>query len=164
MLAIDVIGPDDWERFRLLRLASLGDAPDAFYSTLAEWSGEGDTEERWRTRLNDVPLNLVATVQGIDAGIVSALVNEDGDAELISMWVSPRFRGQGVGDRLVGKVVGWARAQGLAGVTLGVKADNQSAIRLYKRNGFVDSGWYSDGSEDEARAEPPPYRRMSRAL
>jgi len=53
-----VLDPDDWQLWRELRLAALAEAPDAFGSTLAEWSGAGDTEQRWRTRLHGVALNL----------------------------------------------------------------------------------------------------------
>ena len=53
-----MLDPDDWQLWRELRLAALAEAPDAFGSTLAEWSGAGDTEQRWRTRLHGVALNL----------------------------------------------------------------------------------------------------------
>src|ERR1700722_14623539 len=58
MEAVNVI-PDDWRLWRELRLAALTEAPGAFGSTLAEWSGAADTEQRWRGRLESVPLNLV---------------------------------------------------------------------------------------------------------
>ena len=59
MIETLVVEPDDWRMWRALRLAALTDAPGAFGSTLAEWSGTGDTEQRWRARLGDVALNLV---------------------------------------------------------------------------------------------------------
>jgi hypothetical protein len=42
-----------------LRLAALAEAPAAFGSTLSDWSGPGDTEERWRARLASVAHNIV---------------------------------------------------------------------------------------------------------
>lgn len=48
------VSPDSWRMWRELRLAALAEAPNAFGSTLAEWSGAGDTEQRWRARLEDV--------------------------------------------------------------------------------------------------------------
>ena len=54
-----VVTSDGWRLWRELRLAALAEAPAAFGSTLAEWSGAVDTEQRWRARLEDVALNLV---------------------------------------------------------------------------------------------------------
>jgi ribosomal protein S18 acetylase RimI-like enzyme len=55
------------------------------------------------------------------------------------MWVSPKARGRGVGDRLIGAVVEWARA-----VTLAVSEGNAAATALYRRHGFVDTGERQD--------------------
>ena len=47
---------EDWQQWRLLRLKALADAPAAFGSGLSEWIDA--TDERWRSRVRDVPLNL----------------------------------------------------------------------------------------------------------
>ena len=117
------------------------DAPAAFGSTLAQWTGSGDGEDRWRSRLADVALNVVLLVDGEPAGMVSALdPNEDSAVELISMWVAPCARGQGVGDAAVRHVVSWAQTEHGASVVLAVKTDNDHAVCLYQRHGFVDAG------------------------
>jgi RimJ/RimL family protein N-acetyltransferase len=137
-----VLAPDDWQLWRLLRREALSEAPGAFGSTLAEWSGTGDTEQRWRTRLAGVALNVVLTVDGKPVGIVSATApSTDGEVELISLWVAPAGRGRGVGDEAVRQVLAWASDQhpGHA-VMLSVKTDNERAHRLYERHGFVDAG------------------------
>ena len=51
-----------------MRLAALPDAPAAFGSKLAKWSGTGDAEQRWRARLRDVALNLVLVLKGEPSG------------------------------------------------------------------------------------------------
>ncbi len=51
--------------------------------------------------------------------------------------VVPERRGQGVGRLLLGRVIGEAAAQGLRVVALDVGADNEGAIRLYRRLGFL---------------------------
>lgn len=56
---------------------------------------------RWRARLSTVAFNVVANLNGMPAGMVSATVaNQDATIELISMWVAPFARGHGVGDRV----------------------------------------------------------------
>jgi ribosomal protein S18 acetylase RimI-like enzyme len=135
------IGADDWPLWRKLRLEALAEAPYAFSATLAYWQGEGDTEARWRGRLSDVPLNIVAEWQKTAAGMASGTAPDpDGSVELISMWVAPFARGQGVGDALVDAVIAWAREQQATRVVLAVFAQNERALALYRRRGFIDAG------------------------
>jgi ribosomal protein S18 acetylase RimI-like enzyme len=151
-LVIDTLalGPDDWRLWRELRLAALAEAPAAFGSTMADWSGAGDTERRWRERLAGVALNLILTWENEPVGMVSALAPDGaGLIELISLWVAPSARGRGVGDEAVRQVVAWARREHPAGrVVLDVKSDNERAIGLYRRHGFTDAG-ASPRSPDE---------------
>lgn len=137
-----VLSPDDWRVWRDCRLAALAEAPDAFGSTLGQWSGDGDTEQRWRGRLATVAFNVVLSVEGRKVGMVSATVpGPEGAVELISLWVAPSARGQGVGDAAVAAVVAWAQAEhGEVSVVLSVKADNRPATHLYERHGFTDAG------------------------
>lgn len=147
--------PDDWRIWRTLRQAALAQSPAAFGSTLAEWTGAGDTERRWRARLRDVPLNLVAEFDGALVGMVSVTdPDAGGDVELISLWVDPCARGRGIGDELVKQAVfrASARFPGCR-LTLSVKPGNQHAIALYRRHGFADA----DVSPDD-----PTERRMVR--
>ena len=122
---------DGWRDFRDLRLASLADAPEAFGSTYADWVDA--SEERWRARLTDVPLTVVARDDTGLVGVVSG-VPAEGHVELISMWVAPEWRGQGVGEALVNAVLD---ESGGRSVRLRVMAGNQRALDFYARMGFV---------------------------
>jgi len=68
MLELRTVDSDHWSVWRELRLAALAEAPRAFGSTLAEWQGPGDREERWRARLS-IPSahNLVARLDDFPA-------------------------------------------------------------------------------------------------
>jgi GNAT superfamily N-acetyltransferase len=158
MTEIDRLTQDDWHAWRSLRLGALAEAPEAFGATLLYWTGEGDTEEQWRKRLTDVPLNLIARIDGEPVGMVSGTSPERDVVELISMWVAPRGRGRGIGDALIAEVVAWARTQGASAVALDVRQANSWAISLYARNRFVDIGWTTDGNG------PFPERRMIHSL
>jgi ribosomal protein S18 acetylase RimI-like enzyme len=144
----------DWALWRNLRLAALADAPDAFASTLAEWTGAGDVEVRWRARLVNVPFNVVADRDSRPIGMASGTAPIDGEVQLISMWVTPERRACGVGEALVEAVVRWAGDAKANGIALDVRQSNQRAIRFYLRNGFFDHGW--SRSPDPAH----PERRM----
>jgi hypothetical protein len=57
VIEVAIVTSDGWRLRRELRLAALAAALGVFGSTLAEWSGAADTEQRWRARLEDVALN-----------------------------------------------------------------------------------------------------------
>ena len=154
MISLPQLSEHDWQDWRALRLAALTDAPAAFSSTLVDWTGTGDTEERWRSRLISVPFNLIAELDGRLLGMASGTSLTDDKVERISMWVAPEGRGRGLGDALIEAVVEWPRQQGALRVGLDVREDNSQAIALYERNGFVDCGV----------APAPGERRMVRHL
>jgi GNAT superfamily N-acetyltransferase len=137
-LVVRRLTPGDWAAFRAARLAALRDAPEAFGST-AE-AAERVDETEWRRRLEQraVFLAEVSTQPvGVAAGIAGDVPLE---AELISMWVTPAWRGHGVGDRLIDVVLGWAVHEGFTVVSLWVARGNTRAERLYARHGFAATG------------------------
>ena len=148
------VGPEEWREFREVRLAALADAPGAFGSRHEDWV-EAD-EQRWRSRVGDVALNLLARRDGRPVGLVSGTepAEPGGSVELISMWVAPGLRGTGLAGRLIAGVVTWAAAHGHP-TSLMVRDDNHGAIRSYLRAGFVDLGVPADWPQDE-----PAERRM----
>ncbi|MEZ5378209.1 MAG: GNAT family N-acetyltransferase [Acidimicrobiales bacterium] len=109
-MTIERLGPDDWSVWREVRLAALGDAPDAFGSTLDDWVDAAP--ERWRSRLADVPCNVIAWRDGVPVGQASGTERDEaGRIELISMWVDPIARGTATVDLLVDAVATWASDQ-----------------------------------------------------
>ncbi|PBO27178.1 GNAT family N-acetyltransferase, partial [Streptomyces albidoflavus] len=130
---------DDWPVWRQARLAALSEAPHAFRARLADWPHGG--EDRWRARLTMPGAhNLVAVRDGGTVGMAAGMPGADATYELRSVWVSPRVRGQGVGDLLTGGVEAWARRTGARALRLAVVPGNEAAVALYLRHGFVASG------------------------
>lgn len=137
-LVIRRLAAADWATFRTVRLAALRDAPEAFGSTASD-AEQLDAAE-WRRRVEGRAAFL-AEVAGQHVGLAAGIAADNpGDAELISMWVAPAWRGQGVGDRLVEAVLAWAAGERFATVHLWVADGNARAERLYARHGFVSSG------------------------
>lgn len=145
MVMLRVLGPDDWEDWRELRLTALLDAPGVFGAKLADWQGDGDTEQRWRARLEGMH-NVLAHLDGEPAGMVSGMPRGP-EIVLISMWVAPFARGRGVGDALVDAVVRWS----VSPLSLKVKEDNAVAVALYRRHGFADAGPVGGGERRMVR-------------
>jgi GNAT superfamily N-acetyltransferase len=138
-MTIEQLVAGDGERLRAIRLRALRDAPDAFGATLEE--AEARPPEDWDDQLEQLA-TFVATLDGCDMGLVRAVHHDHlRDAGcLISMWVEPEGRRQGIGSALVDAVVNWARTRGLKRLLLDVVERNTPAIALYARKGFVPSG------------------------
>lgn len=137
-----MLGAEDWQLYRRVRLAALKEAPYAFGS---RYEVEVRApESRWREVVTS-RTRFVAEVDGVVAGTVSG---GDGDSTrsvaMTAMWVDPRFRRQGVGAVLVKTVIEWARKTGYGEMFLWVTDGNANAERLYERNGFMRTGASQD--------------------
>jgi GNAT superfamily N-acetyltransferase len=135
---------DDWELVRDVRLRALADAPAAFGSTLVRERDRAEAEWRqWagRGRSGDGVM-FVADDGDRFVGLAGGYHEEDRpDAvHLVSMWVDPAQRGDGLGRRLVEAVVDWARREGASVVNLWVTDENEPAISLYRSCGFRPTG------------------------
>ena len=68
-------------------------------------------------------------------------------AEVKRMWVSPRLRGQGVGQELLERLHADARGRGLGRVVLDSKRELLDARRLYLAAGYRDIDPYGDNAD-----------------
>ena len=140
MIVVREITVDDWELLRDVRLAALAEAPEAFAST---HDGESAfTEEQWRGRITERSVTFFAqqdSAESVPVGL-TALYVEDGNANLVSMWVRPSGRGLGVGQALIEAAASWAKAHDCGSLFLWVTESNVPARRLYERSGFTPTG------------------------
>lgn len=71
-------------------------------------------------------------------------------ASIDSIATLPRYRGRGVATALLRKLIRGARRSGRRALTLMVRRENEAAIALYRKFGFVRtatvSGYYEDGA------------------
>lgn len=103
--AIMLLKPDEWKILRGLRLAALKDSPDEF---LARYDVEKTYEEtRWRDELIGDEWFVCRMADGTDVAILridevpDVEVPDIGRRHLGYMWVSPDYRGCGLGRKLV---------------------------------------------------------------
>ena len=133
-------GPEDWERVREIRLASLQANPEAFG---AKHEAESIRPERfWRARLSKSDFVLASDESG-DVGIMFVdQVDEDFAAScwIRGCWVRPEARGKGVMRTLIEYVDSQVDVKPWSEQGLGVWVDNYSAIKAYERIGFTNVG------------------------
>jgi ribosomal protein S18 acetylase RimI-like enzyme len=129
--------PADAADYRVIRLAALQNAPDAFGSTyeseaprpMSGWEERLAAPGAFGAYLDAEIVGMARFVQ--DAG--SAKERHKGS--VYAMYVAPQARGQGIGSALIGAVI--AHASGVVEqLRLGVVDTNITAIRLYQKHGF----------------------------
>lgn len=146
-MSIYRLTPSDAAGYRALMLKAYEANPEAFTSNVSERAAL--PQSWWEARLSeraDSREIVLGALEGDRLVGVAGLRREARDkvshkATLFGMYVSPSFRGRGVGNELVRAVLKYARSQaGLTVVKLTVSDSNLSARHLYERNGFVSFG------------------------
>jgi GNAT superfamily N-acetyltransferase len=152
-MTVTVLGAGDWVLKRELRLRALQESPGAFASTYERERHYSEGE--WRDWPRD-GIFFVASGPADHSGAHDAdhdrqhrerrphsiacgwlPLREPDVANLISMWVAPRYRGRRVAAALIDAVVDWARGQDRDHLELEVAAGNEAARKAYERYGFA---------------------------
>lgn len=132
--------PSDWERYKVLRLRSLREDPQAFSSTYDETVQRID--EWWSKRLEDAQKRgrewlLFAEEDGYLVGMAGAFISEEHIANIISVYVLKEARGRGISKLLMNELLKYIRAvKTIDTVRLTVNSDQIPALSLYKSMGF----------------------------
>lgn len=144
-ITIRELSENDWREYKSIRLKSLRDSPDSFGSTYER--EVSFAAEQWKSRLkisstihDAVAFAAIADQSFI--GLVSCVIHkpETKAGHLYQMWVSPEFRGAGVGTALVERVKRWAGTRDIEKLLLSVTTINGAAISLYQTIGFNSVG------------------------
>ena len=74
------------------------------------------------------------------------------ESDVMNVAVYPQYRGRGIGEQLMRRLMEDLREQGMESLTLEVRAGNEPAIRLYEKLGFLQVGlrprYYVNPTED----------------
>jgi ribosomal protein S18 acetylase RimI-like enzyme len=150
--------PEKWQLYKQLRLESLLNDPQAFGPTYASTLQNPDSF--WQGRLQDAQVGerswlLFAREGDRLVGMIGAFREAGGEAggetaHIVSVYVSPDRRGQGIGRALMEAILAEVSQQaGIRKAVLGVTQTQAAAVALYKRFGFQvvgeKSGVMSDG-------------------
>ncbi|WP_343048109.1 GNAT family N-acetyltransferase [Cellulomonas humilata] len=138
---IQQVGENDWTRVRDVRLRALREAPDVFGPSLAR--EERFVESHWRMRLRTSTTWIAVDDAGAGRGIVTMIQepgSPDDDRHIVSLWVAPEARRQGVGWLLLDTVRRAAALEDARTVSLWLVDGNHAAGDLSVRAGFTRTG------------------------
>lgn len=93
-------------------------------------------------KLSEQARNVFLVVDGYDVGHAAYYSNDlqSRTAFLTSICVRPGFRGSGLAEVLLGRVLLGAMNDGMKKLLLEVDKRNQAAVRFYRKHGFTDCG------------------------
>jgi GNAT superfamily N-acetyltransferase len=136
---IRVLGSDEWDTLRDVRLAALKESPDTFLSTYEREKDFGEHE--WRAEFERGDWN-VGSFGGHFVSLLGVTRVPSTPAyqrNLEYLWVAAEFRRSGVASRMLAMAIDGLRESGVQTAFLWVLDGNHAAIRLYERVGFVST-------------------------
>ena len=139
-IKVELLTAEHWVRVRDLRLASLKDSPHAIGGDLETESAQSEAE--WRAKCEKLHY-LIASLEGIDCAIMTIenLAGAFGTKAWIgACWSSPQYRAIGLLRAMMKYVDQHALEKGWQRQGLFVLEDNELAMAVYERLGFVAMG------------------------
>ncbi len=127
--------PEDWEKFKEIRLKGLQTDPQAFGGIFESESQEG--EAYWKDRFSNPERCFYAAEEGsiFVATAGSKKIAED-NWMIVAVYTLPEFRGRNLSQELINRVIAEAKSTGAKKVSLLVNVGQEGAVNLYKKIGF----------------------------
>ena len=112
-----------------------------------------DKELKHLSRFYRPPFNLIIMAKTDDEFVGVACLRDLGHfvAEIKRMYVKPDYRGKGLGRKILGKLVEEAQKLDYRFLRLDAVPDMESAIHLFRSNGFYEIEDYGSNPFDGAR-------------
>ncbi|GAB2776195.1 hypothetical protein GCM10027020_31800 [Nocardioides salsibiostraticola] len=134
-IEIRLLGVNEWQLYRTVRLAALEDAPDAFVARFEDEASYDD--DYWSERMTRAH-RVIAERKGEPVGVVSlGLHNDDPETgEVFGLWTSPGARGERIARGLVETAAQKAATDGHRFLYFWAGSDNPSAVGFASSYGF----------------------------
>jgi ribosomal protein S18 acetylase RimI-like enzyme len=143
-LGICTLGRENWAQFKALRLKAIESAPFALWPTWAEENAL--TAEQVQSRIEPGPYQIVfgafdgGRLVGIAGLRRERLVQLSHRATVWGVAVDPMRLKEGIGKKVLQRLITHARDEGLLQIQLGVAVENAAAQALYRSLGFKSFG------------------------
>ncbi len=145
MVSIRLMLPDEWYLHKEVRLQALLESPHAFGSSYEVEAKRSNSE--WQQVIETALASgknhvYLAENVGVVCGLVWCKLSarEAGLAEIFQMWVNPKHRGIGVGEKLLQAAIECARNHSMDRISLEVTVTNYAAAAFYQSQGFQQAG------------------------
>ena len=134
------LNEDQWSALREMRLSALRESPRMFLSTeerektweRPDWEEEFKRGVWYFGEVSDQAVGLI--------GVTREPNSPPDECYIEYMWISPRYRRQGMGEHMLTALLDILRESGTRTVRLWVLDGNDIAFRLYERLGFERTG------------------------
>jgi ribosomal protein S18 acetylase RimI-like enzyme len=146
MIEVRLLTPDDAATFRDIRLRALREEPTAFTSSLEEFSPQTLDKIAARFRSDPAESFMLGAFQdqklvGLAGFYRETQLKQRHRGHIISLYVAPEARGQGIGRALMNEAIRRVRnIDGVERLLLGVMTTQIAAQQLYESLGFVIYG------------------------
>ncbi len=139
---IEILTVDNWKILKDLWLPALESDSIAYGSSYEE--NVDLNEDAWRKKFEAGP-KYIARVGGNPVGLIGVHYEKTKKTEhvahVVGFYVDPFYRGQGVGRKILERVLADLQAHPkISKVELGVNVLQTNAVALYKSFGFVEEG------------------------
>lgn len=134
-ILVRLLGDDEWELYRTVRLEALRDSPAAFVATHEDEASYG--EDFWRERMARAR-RIVAERGDEPVGLVCLGLHDDDPetGEIFGLWAAPSVRGERVAWNLVEAASLKAHEDGYRLLYYWAGSDNASAVGFASNFGF----------------------------
>ncbi len=100
---------------------------------------------------NSYATYFIARYQKKIAGYIGGWLITD-ELHITNLAIAKEFRGLGIAQHLIDKIIQYSKDRGINRATLEVRASNNSAMNLYRKKGFTSVGYrpnyYTNNNED----------------
>lgn len=140
-MTIAKLPPSRWQDYKRLRLEAVENSPQSFLATAEETNNE--TQAEWKNKIENMffAIDEKDNLVGMVGCYQEKLTKQKHIANIVSFYINPNFRRQGLGRELIKTAIDFAKTKKeIEKVQLGVITTQKPAIELYKSIGFVIIG------------------------